>query len=98
MVLQTVHAGDRQHGYGIARSIEKASDHQVHLNQGTIHASLIRLKRRGWIRSSWGTSTNNRKAKFYEITASGRAQLTTAIHQWEWFSNLMERVLRLESK
>lgn len=96
MVLQTVHAGDREHDYGIARSIEKASDNQLQLNQGTIHASLIRLKRRGWIRSTWGTSRNNRKAKFYEITTSGRVQLTTGIRQWKRFSSLMDRVLRLE--
>lgn len=68
MVLQTVLTGGPQHGYGIARFIEKTSGDELQLNQGTIHASLIRLNRRGWIRSQWGTSENNRKAKFYELT------------------------------
>lgn len=95
MVLRTVLEGIRLHGYGIARSIEKASDDELRLNQGTIHASLVRLKHRGWIRSQWGTSINKRKAKFYEITKSGRKQLNAATRQWEWLSGLINRVLGL---
>jgi transcriptional regulator len=95
MVLQTVLAGGPQHGYGIARFIEKTSGNELKLNQGTIYDSLIRLKKRGWIRSQWGTSENNRKAKFYEITKPGGRQLFAATRQWEWLSNLMDRVLGL---
>ncbi|MBN9617176.1 MAG: hypothetical protein BGO25_03080 [Acidobacteriales bacterium 59-55] len=95
VVLQVFLAGGRQHGFGVARSIEKISSNELQLNQGTIHASLIRLKRRGWIQSEWGTSENNRKAKFYEITKPGRMQLTAATRQWEWFSNLINHVLEL---
>jgi transcriptional regulator len=95
MVLQTVLVGGPQHGYGIARFIEQTSGDELQLNQGTIYASLIRLKRRGWIRSQWGTSENNRKAKVYGVTKLGRRQLFAATRQWEWFSNLMDRVLEL---
>lgn len=95
MVLQTVLTGGTKHGYGIARFIEKTSGDELQLNQGTIHASLIRLNRRGWIRSQWGTSENSRKTKFYEVTKPGRTQLFSATRQWEWFSNLMDRVLGL---
>ena len=65
----------RSHGYGIARRIEQVSGNEVLLNQGTIYASLVRLEQRGWIASSWGASDNNRKAKFYSITKTGRRQL-----------------------
>ena len=75
MVLQTLAAMGSLHGYGIARRIEQVSGNQVLLNQGTIYASLVRLEQRGWIGSAWGTSGNNRKAKFYSITKSGRRSL-----------------------
>jgi PadR family transcriptional regulator, regulatory protein PadR len=64
------------HGYGIARRIEQVSGDKVLLNQGTIYASLVRLQQRGWISGEWGTSSNNRKAKFYSITRKGRKQLS----------------------
>ena len=70
MVLQTLAAIGPQHGYGIARRIEQVSGDEVLLNQGTIYASLVRLQQRGWIAAEWGTSDNNRKAKFYSITHS----------------------------
>lgn len=95
MVLQIVFAGGPQHGYGIARLIEKTSGDELQLNQGTIYASLIRLQKRGWIRSQWGISENGRRAKFYEITKPGRRQLFAVTRQWEWFSSLMDRVLGL---
>ena len=71
MVLQTLAALGPLHGYGIARRIEQVSGNEVLLNQGTIYASLVRLEQRGWISSTWGTSDNNRKAKFYAITTAG---------------------------
>lgn len=93
MVLQTLVVKGRQHGYGIARAIEKTSDNELQPNQGTIHASLVRVARRGWIRSQWGTSANNRKARYYEIAPAGRRRLLMAARHWEWFSELMNRVL-----
>jgi len=75
MVLQTLETMGSLHGYGIARRIEQVSGNQILLNQGTIYASLVRLQQRGWIAAKWGTSDNNRKAKFYSITKVGQKQL-----------------------
>src|SRR5579875_2857610 len=83
MVLQTLAALGPLHGYGIARRIEQISGDQILLNQGTIYAALVRLQQRGWIAAEWGTSENNRKAKFYSITRKGRAQLATNVAHWE---------------
>ena len=93
MVLQTLTAIGSMHGYGIARRIEQVSGNQVLLNQGTIYASLVRLEQRGWIASSWGSSNNNRKAKFYSITAAGRRQLVKDAHYWERLTDVMDRVM-----
>jgi transcriptional regulator len=93
MVLQTLAAMGRLHGYGIARRIEQVSDDEVLLNQGTIYASLIRLQQRGWILGEWGTSENNRKAKFYTITNRGRKQLSQDTEYWRRLAGLMGRVL-----
>jgi transcriptional regulator len=93
MVLQTLAAIGPQHGYGIARRIEQVSGNEVLLNQGTIYASLVRVEQRGWIASNWGTSDNNRKAKFYAITASGRKQLARDTHYWQRLTSVMDRVL-----
>jgi transcriptional regulator len=95
MVLQTLTAMGSMHGYGIARRIEQVSGNQVLLNQGTIYASLVRLEQRGWIASNWGTSDNNRKAKFYAITAAGRRQLAKDAHHWERLTDVMERVMTM---
>ena len=97
MVLQTLDALGRLHGYGIARRIEQVSGNQVLLNQGTIYASLVRLQQRGWITANWGTSDNNRKAKFYSITKAGRKQLARDAAYWERLANVMGRVLAMES-
>src|SRR5205814_8470885 len=75
MVLKTLDAMGPLHGYGIARRIEQISDDVLQLNQGTIYASLLRLQQRRWISASWGTSENNRRAKYYALTKSGRKQL-----------------------
>src|ERR1051326_8221428 len=74
MVLQTLSAMGALHGYGIARRIEQVSGDQILLNQGTIYASLVRLQHKKWISAEWGTSENNRRAKYYAITAHGRKQ------------------------
>lgn len=95
MVLQTLAAMGSLHGYGIARRIEQVSGDQVLLNQGTIYASLVRLQQRGWISAEWGTSENNRKAKFYSITKAGRKQLTADAAYWQRLSSVMGRVLAM---
>jgi PadR family transcriptional regulator PadR len=96
MVLQTLSVMGSLHGYGIARRIEQVSGNEVLLNQGTIYASLVRLEQRGWIASNWGTSDNNRKAKFYSITTPGRRQLAADAHYWERLTGVMDRVLTME--
>ena len=95
MVLQTLDAMGPLHGYGIARRIEQISEDVLQLNQGTIYASLLRLQQRRWISASWGTSDNNRKAKFYAITRAGRKQLAAEAQNWERISAVMMRLLRL---
>ena len=93
MVLQTLDVLGPMHGYGIARRIEQISEDQVLLNQGTIYASLVRLQQRGWIAAAWGVSDNNRKAKFYSITKSGRRQMAAERSNWQRLSAVMGRVL-----
>jgi transcriptional regulator len=95
MVLQTLTAMGPQHGYGIARRIEQVSGNEVLLNQGTIYASLVRLEQREWISSNWGTSDNNRKAKFYAITTAGRRQLARDARYWQRLTNVMDRVMAM---
>lgn len=98
MVLQTLAAMGSLHGYGIARRIEQVSDDQVLLNQGTIYASLVRLQQRGWISAAWGTSSNNRKAKFYSITKKGRKQLSKDAAYWQRLAGVMGRVLGMQEE
>ena len=98
MVLQALSIMGPQHGYGIARRIEQVSADEVLLNQGTIYAALIRLQQRGWIVATWGTSDNNRKAKFYTITDGGRTQLVADTAYWRRLSDVMSRVLAMTSE
>ena len=98
MVLQTLLTMGAMHGYGIARRIEQVSGDEILLNQGTIYASLLRLQQRRWISASWGTSDNNRKAKFYAITRAGRRQLAAQAQNWERISAVMMRMLRLAQR
>jgi transcriptional regulator len=92
MVLQTLSAMGPHHGYGIARRIEQTSGHEILLNQGTIYASLVRLQQRGWISAAWGTSENNRRAKFYSITKRGAKQLAAEAAYWRRLVDVMGRV------
>ena len=98
MVLQTLAAMGALHGYGIARRIEQVSGDQILLNQGTIYASLVRLQQRGWISAEWGTSDNNRRAKFYAITKKGRKQLAEDAAYWERLSDVMGRMLAMQGE
>jgi transcriptional regulator len=98
MVLQTLDAMGPLHGYGVARRIEQISEDVLQLNQGTIYASLLRLQQRRWISSTWGTSDNNRKAKFYAITKSGRRQLASEAENWQRIAGVIGRLLRLADR
>jgi PadR family transcriptional regulator PadR len=95
MVLKTLQAMGPLHGYGIARRIEQVSEHALELNQGTIYASLLRLVQKGWIKAEWGTSDNNRKAKYYSITRAGLKQLKSETEEWERITGLMARFLHM---
>ena len=98
MVLQTLDAMGPMHGYGLARRIEQISEDVLQLNQGTIYASLLRLQQRRWISAAWGTSDNNRKAKFYAITKAGRRQLSAETDNWVRIAGVMGRMLRLPTE
>jgi transcriptional regulator len=98
MVLKTLEAMGPLHGYGIARRIEQISEEALRINQGTIYASLVRLLQKHWIAGAWGTSDNNRKAKFYSITKAGRKQLHTEARNWERTAAVIGRVLRLAER
>lgn len=93
MVLKTLGVMGPLHGYGIARRIELVSQDVLKLNEGTVYTSLMRLQQQGWISASWGTSENNRKARFYAITRSGRAQLKAETLKWERIAGVITRVL-----
>jgi PadR family transcriptional regulator PadR len=98
MVLKTLHALGPQHGFGIARRIEQVSQDVLKLNEGTVYTSLLRLQQQGWISAGWGTSENNRKAKFYAITKEGSKQLTLETEEWERIAGVIGRVLKLEGE
>jgi len=98
MVLKVLDALGPQHGYGIARRIEQVSGQVLQLNEGTVYTSLLRLQQRGWIASEWGASENNRKAKYYSITKSGRKQLALEAENWERIAGVIGRLLSLEGQ
>jgi PadR family transcriptional regulator PadR len=93
MVLKTLEAMGTLHGYGIARRIEQVSDNGLSINQGTIYPALLRLEQRGWVKSAWGTSESNRRAKFYSLSARGRKQIGAATDNWERVAATMSRFL-----
>jgi PadR family transcriptional regulator, regulatory protein PadR len=94
MVLRTLEAMGPQHGFGLAKRILQVSAGTLDLNQGTLYPALLRLQQRGWIRSRWAVSDNNRKAKYYELTARGRRQIAREAASWERTVSLMDRFLR----
>ena len=98
MILKTLHALGPLHGFGIARRIEQVSHDVLQLNEGTVYTSLLRLQQQGWIAAEWGTSENNRKAKFYSITKRGLKQLELETENWERIAGVIGRVLRLEEE
>ena len=94
MVLKTLEQMGPLHGFGIARRIEQVGQQALVVNQGTIYLCLVRLLQKRWISARWGTSENNRKAKFYAITKAGRAQLKAETENWERISGVIGRVLQ----
>ena len=94
MVLRTLDTLGPQHGWGIARRIEQISGDALALNQGTLYPSLLRLEQMGWVASKWGTSDNNRRAKFYSITRAGKKQLAAEAKNWERISDILGRFLK----
>jgi PadR family transcriptional regulator, regulatory protein PadR len=96
MVLKTLNALGPQHGYGVARRIEQTSDNLLSINHGTLYPVLLKLEQEGAIASEWGVSENNRRAKFYRITKSGRKQLDSEVTQWSQATEIMGRFLALK--
>jgi transcriptional regulator len=94
MVLRTLDTMGPQHGWGVARRIEQTSGDVLELNQGSLYPALLRLEQLGWIASKWGTSENNRRAKFYSITRAGKKQLAAETENWERISGIIGRFLR----
>jgi PadR family transcriptional regulator PadR len=97
MVLTTLATLGTLHGYGIARRIEQVSQGALALNQGTIYPALLRLEQKGWIAASWGTSENNRRARFYTITRAGKKQLAAETEFWQRTVAIVNRMLGSES-
>ena len=91
MILKTLDALGPLHGYGIARRIEQTSGDKLSLNYGTLYPSLLKLEQEGWIVSEWGTSENNRKAKYYKLTRSGRKQLEREAKEWNQTTAIVAR-------
>jgi PadR family transcriptional regulator len=96
MVLRTLETLGPLHGWGIAQRLEQVSDDALRVNQGTLYPALLRLEQRRLIRSRWGTSENNRRARFYSITAAGRRQLVAERQQWHLVSGIINRLLTAE--
>ncbi len=96
MVLKTLDALGPQHGYGIARRIEQTSGELLAINHGTLYPILLKLEQEGSIASEWGVSDNNRKAKFYRITRSGRKQLTAEMREWDQAVGIVARFAELK--
>ncbi len=94
MVLKTLEQLGPLHGYGIARRIEQVGENALIVNQGTIYLCLVRLVQKKWIVARWGTSDNNRRAKYYSVTKSGRKQLQAETENWERISGVIDRVLQ----
>ena len=93
MVLKTIETMGPLHGYGIARRIEQTSGNVLSLNYGTLYPALLKLEQEGSIASEWGLSENNRKAKFYRLTRSGRKQLQKEARDWEQATAILARFL-----
>src|SRR5215471_3849045 len=97
LILRTLIFG-RQHGQGIARAIQETSEKELLVEHGALYPALQRLEQRGWISAKWGTSSNNRKARFYALTAAGRKQLVKETTKWKRFATAIGRILGHEAE
>ncbi|HEX2665102.1 MAG TPA: PadR family transcriptional regulator [Candidatus Acidoferrum sp.] len=97
LVLKTLDTMGPMHGFGIAQRIQQISQDVLRLNQGTLYPALLRLEQRGWISSRWGVSENNRSAKFYLLTRTGRRQLREEAAGWNQMAAVINRVLKATS-
>ena len=97
LVLKTLETLGPLHGYGIARRIEQVSEHLLRLNQGTLYPALLRLEQKAWISSKWGTSDNNRRARYYSLTKAGKKQLAREAESWERIAGVIARMLQGEA-
>jgi len=93
MVLKTLDTLGTMHGYGIAQRLHQVSSQILQLNQGTLYPALLRLEQKGWIVAKWGTTENNRRAKYYSLTRSGRKQLAREAEDWRRMADVMGRLL-----
>jgi len=93
LILRTLSSGD-MHGWGIAQRLQQLSQDVLQVNQGSLYPALYRLEQQGWIESSWGDSENNRRAKFYRLTKTGRRQLVEETANWERMAAAVQRVLQ----
>ncbi len=93
MVLRVLETMGPLHGYAIATRIQQISDEALQINQGTLYPAVLRLEQRGWIKSKWRSTENNRRARYYDITAAGRKQLRAETENWEKMSAIIHRLL-----
>ena len=93
LVLKTLDTLGPLHGYGIARRIEQVSEDMLHLNQGTLYPALLRLQQRGWITAKWGVSDNNRKARYYALTKSGKKRLAVEAESWDRMVGIIAKLM-----
>ena len=94
LILKALLPGDPQHGYGIARWVEATTGDVLRIEEGSLYPALRRLEDRGWVESEWGLSENNRRAKYYQLTRAGRAQLRAHTQRWTRYAEAVFRVLR----
>jgi PadR family transcriptional regulator PadR len=94
LVLKTLSWGRPLHGYAVARWIERVTDDALRIEEGSLYPALHRMEKRGWIEAEWGLSDNNRRAKFYHLTARGRAQLRAETATWAAFAEAVGKVLK----
>ena len=93
LILKTLLIGEPLHGWGVALRIQQLSEDVLQVNQGSLYPALHRLEHKGWIRAEWGTSENNRRARFYRLTALGRRHLTEERAQWDLFAGAVHQIL-----
>lgn len=93
MILKSLDTLGAMHGWGIAQRIRQVSEDLLQVNQGTLYPALLRVEQKGWIRSEWKITENNRRAKYYSLTRSGKKQLKAEVFEWQRFAGFMARLL-----